>query len=212
MQKLSTRFILLGCILAVFLPVRYYAARAAAAALPQVDVSRLPRTIGRWVAVDVPMEQKVRDILETDEVLLRQYSDGAGRSVGVAIVYYADSERVALHLPESCLMGHGSRLSGRQPETIAVRGGHVPAMKLVIERGSARDFVIYYFQSGRYHTASYLDFRVRMLLNRLSGKQAGCSLVRFSASIPGDRSGKECLALLHEFIGEISGVVDDFLP
>lgn len=212
MQELRTRYIVLACVLAAFVPFRHYAARVTAVSPRCVDVSRLPRIIGKWKAVDAPVEQKVRDILETDAVLIRGYADGKGGAVGLALVYYADAERVALHLPESCLMGRGSRLADRKPETIMARGRRGSAMRLMIERGSGKDIIIYYFQTAGFHTASYFDFRIKMLLNRLAGKQTGCALVRFSVSVPPGMTSEHYLALLHEFILSSAGIIDDFLP
>ncbi|MHB9155764.1 MAG: exosortase C-terminal domain/associated protein EpsI, partial [Endomicrobiales bacterium] len=68
----------------------------------------IPFIIGEWRGREIYFRDEVRGILETDSVLMREYRR-AGRRVRLAIVYYADA-RVALHLPESCYTGQGSRI------------------------------------------------------------------------------------------------------
>jgi EpsI family protein len=175
------------------------------------DISALPMSIEGWKGYDVAFGQEVKDILETEDIVLREYADGAGSHVGLAVVYYADSERVALHLPESCLMGKGSRLAGRKRELVNGSSESFSAMRLTTEGDRGKDVVIYYFQTGGYRTASYFDFRSRMVADRLANKPRGGALVRVSTAIPEGGTEEGAVLLLHGFIRLVSPELDERL-
>ncbi len=211
MQGLKARFFVLLFVL--------FAAAAAAAFIqgePRLspgflDVSRFPAIQG-WTGVEVPVERGVKELLETEDVLLREYRDGSGVTVGLALVYYADPERIALHLPESCLLGHGSRLVDRKPAVVHGPGGDFPCMRLVTETPGGKAFVLYYFQTGGYHTGSYLGFRAALLTNRLKGNLAGGALVRFSMPLVPGMTEERCMKLLESFAASAAGTIDRYLP
>jgi EpsI family protein len=210
MQAMKTRLIVITLVLAASCAARIAVSGSSTEPVTAVNIAALPRDIGTWRGTDYPVEKEVRDILETDSVLLREYSAPSEAKIGLAVVYYRNGEKVALHLPESCLLGHGTRLADRRPENI-IFGGRtaLPAIRLVTESENGRSFIIYYFQTGCFHTGSYLRFREKMLFNRLKGKPSGGALVRFSTTAG---SGEAGLQDLHDFIRAASGVIDGCLP
>jgi EpsI family protein len=215
-QKLKERYLLLVFILITFsagkLAVDNRLAHGRIAAR-KIDVSLFPRLLGKWNSVVFQVDRSVNAILETDDVLIREYRDPAGAAVGLALVYYSDGEKVALHLPESCLLGHGTRLADRTTEKLTLSGsGDFSAVKLITESERGKDIVIYYFHTAGYHTGSYFDFRRKMLLNRISGKPGGGALVRFTVSVTPGTPEEKSIALLHEFIAQAATAIDDFLP
>jgi EpsI family protein len=210
---LKARFVILGCVLAACAGASLYAGSVPERAASYFRVSDFPRVIEGWSSRECGVENGTREILETDAVLVREFTDGSGVRIGLVLVYYPSEEKVALHLPESCLLGHGSRLSDRGSAKIR-RGaqGDFPCMKLVTESGAGKSRVLYYFQTGRYHTGSYLDFRATMLMRQLSGRREGGALVRFSAAAEPGVADERCERALEEFAAAASLAVDRCMP
>src|SRR5207244_33812 len=65
----------------------------------------VPARLGAWQGTDLPIDARVHDLLETDDVLLRRYRSAADL-VDVLVVHAADSRKVA-HPPEICFAGGG---------------------------------------------------------------------------------------------------------
>ncbi len=66
----------------------------------EIDLSKIPLDIGEWRGKEIPIDKQTKDILETNSVLIREYTNSKDDAISLAIVYYKDS-RIAFHLPES---------------------------------------------------------------------------------------------------------------
>ncbi|MGE5308182.1 MAG: exosortase C-terminal domain/associated protein EpsI, partial [Deltaproteobacteria bacterium] len=183
MQDVKSRYALSVSIIAVFAAVSL-CLPAARTPLKTFEIGSFPLAVAGWAGREINVDSSVKDILETDAVLLREYRPARGPAVGLCLVYYSDGEKVALHLPESCLMGQGSRLRSHTQQMVKMHGEPVEATRMEVESPRGRDIVLYYFQTSGLRTSSYFDFRTRMLLNRIRGKRSGGALVRFSVHVP----------------------------
>lgn len=174
-----------------------------------VDIRGIPLEAGRWRGRELPVERQVKAILETEGVIMRAYDDGAGHEVGLAVVYYPGNS-VALHLPESCLSGHGSRLVGHR-ERLVIAGTRTVRLTQMMTRAAdgTGTLIMYYFQAGDHITRSYLSFRRHMLLSRLRGARCGGALVRYTA--PAGNDTEAAAAVLEDFIGSMAGCLGQFL-
>ena len=210
MQKFHIRCLILVAVLVIFSVLFLFTQYRTPQAWPQVDISDIPLKIGEWQGKEIEVNQNTKDILETDAVLMREYTNSKGDRIALAVVYYKDS-RVALHLPESCLMGQGSRLTERNATPIILSNGtKFNAMQIITKSSSANFIMIYYFQTRDYMTASYFNFRKRMLLDRIRNKSASGALVRFSIDTKLDEMDKKN-QILKEFIGAIGLIITQYL-
>jgi EpsI family protein len=173
-----------------------------------IDISKIPLNIGGWQGKDITVDEKTKDILETESVLMRKYVKG-NNLVWVAIVYYKDS-RVALHLPESCYTGQGSHIAKREIEEISIPGiNKFYANKLLLKGNKGNQVIIYYFEAGDVRTGSYQTMRWQMMLNKLKSKNNSGALVRFSAPI--EQNPDETLKTLKKFINELGPLLSKYL-
>jgi len=176
----------------------------------EIDLTKLPLEIGQWKGKDLPVEQNIRDILETNMVMIREYFNKSGVGIVVAVVYYKDS-RVALHLPESCLLGFGSVLTERSLLEINIPGEkNFFANRLQIENSLGKYSVLYFYQAKDFFTASYYKFRLRMLLHKIRGLDKSGALVRFTIFV-GDSPFKTKEMLLQEFVGDFAPILPKYL-
>lgn len=176
-----------------------------------VDISKIPFNIGDWRGEEILVDRQTKDILETNSVLMRKYVNLKNdERIDLAVVYYQNS-RIAFHLPESCLLGHGSRLSNREIEKINLSNGeNFFATRLTIKNDFGNNLVVYYFETGTLRTSSYLSFRWEMLLNKLKGRNTSGALVRFSIVTTGDNSENK-LQTLKKFISDIGIMLPKYL-
>src|SRR5689334_13870698 len=81
----------------------------------ELKANHLPMAIAGWFGQVLPIEQYVKDILETDDVVQRYYSsaDHPEAPVLMAIVYSPDNRRVA-HPPEVCYTGAGWEMTSKR--------------------------------------------------------------------------------------------------
>lgn len=180
MQGFRLRYIILIGILTFFFGIITWLQFRQPQQRTSVDISKIPFNIGEWKAEEIPVDKQTKDILETESVLMREYVNSKDEKILLAIVYYKDT-RVALHLPESCLMGQGSRLTDRKPEKIEISNDNYFYANQIITKGNrGNNLVFYYFETGSLRTNSYFKFRWQMLLNKLKGRSTSGALIRFS--------------------------------
>jgi EpsI family protein len=169
------------------------------------DISNIPMTIGDWKSEDVPVYDETRNVLETDAILMRNYHN-AGKQVLLAVVYYRDS-RVALHLPESCYTGQGSQIVERGREKI----GNFYANRFLLEGNKGNKMVMYYFLTGNYITGSYGSMRLKMMQNRILGKDTGCALVRLTIQRSESDIPSSDVTTLRNFAQTLNTILPRFL-
>ena len=208
-QKFNIRYFILVGILLIFSNLTFHIQYRSSEALTGADISCIPLKIGDWQGKDISIGEKTKDILETDSVLMRTYVNSDGKELLLAIVYYKDS-RVALHLPESCGLGQGSRIIERTKEKIILGGEYdFYANKLLFKSDKKSEVMLYYFETGNIRTSSYKTLRLNMMINKLRSKSNSGALIRFSASIKDDSN--KTTEMLKQFIKEISPLLPEHL-
>lgn len=170
-------------------------------------VSELPLFIGEFSGRELTVNQTVKDILETPNVMMREYAGPDGIPVTLAIVYY-EQYRVSFHLPEGCMTGIGSVISASGKERI---GGEPPiiANKLILKQSEGAEFVYYFFLVGDLITPSYPEMRLKLMTERLKGRNPGAALVRFSAKASGKE--EDALSVLRDFGRQLTPLLPQYL-
>lgn len=147
----------------------------------QTRAEQLPLELGDWFGVEEPVDDYVKRILETDDVVQRSYSRLGGSAsppVLFAVVYSPDNRRVA-HPPEVCYRGAGWEVTDKRRVEYA---GLPPMIRLLLDSGSRRDLVTYCYKSGDQITANYYRQQANIIFNQLLGRSTASALIRFSTS------------------------------
>ena len=146
-----------------------------------VKAGLLPLQLGDWVGREVPIDDKVKQILETDDVVQRVYASPLWQNVPVhlAVVFSPDNRRVA-HPPEICYRGEGWEVTAKS--TIHAQG--LPELRrVVLGTAGHRDLVLYCFKAGEDITANYYRQQINIIVNQLRLKATSSALIRFSTAI-----------------------------
>lgn len=194
--------LLFACVvgLMAYLPVRFDTTA-------QIKIADLPKTIGDWQATDIPLTKLDYEILETTNLVMRQYKDPAGTSIYLYIVYSNDNRKV-VHPPEVCYMGSGATVAEKGALQISPR---IRANKMVTESAGGRQLVAYWYKAGQFYTDNYFQNQLKIVWRRTFGKSTSAALIRVSLDIKG---GDEAAAveLIRKFCGQLEPLLAKYAP
>ena len=171
----------------------------------QVRLEDIPMELGEWKGKDMPITERVYQILETEDVLMREYINSRGEKVDLAIVY-SGASRAAFHPPEICYLGGGRELLNKNLETVEIGGSGenstLRANKILMKDSFGKEIAWYWFTVGSKVTENYYLQQCYFIWNELSRNPAGGSLIRVSARTTSndisqaDALGKDFIRLL----------------
>ena len=143
------------------------------------SVKPVPMTVGPWIGKALTVQQRVRDILETDAVAIVEYRQGEAPPIWLAQVS-GFGNRAAFHPPELCYVGSHFEVLERGPVTLALNGRSVPVMRLVIRQDAQRFEAWYWFTANGRVTPNYYQQQMWLLTDSMRGKPISGELVRIS--------------------------------
>ncbi len=144
------------------------------------SLKNIPYRIGEWEGKDVSVSDRTYEILETRDVLVREYTDKEGDSVALAIVY-SDNNRDSFHPPEYCYLGGGAQLIEKGKDVISLDGNMMFYMnKLVMNPVKNGLRVWYWYSVGDRFIANYYVQQLLFLWDALRGINNGGALIRVS--------------------------------
>ncbi|MEK6567866.1 MAG: exosortase C-terminal domain/associated protein EpsI [Candidatus Omnitrophota bacterium] len=177
----------------------------------QVRLEDIPMELGEWKGMDLPITKRVYKILETEDVLMREYINTKGEKVSLAIVY-SGASRAAFHPPEICYLGDGRELLAKNQEIVETRGPvenqNLRTNKLLMKDRHGQEIAWYWFTAGDKVTENYYLQQCYFTWNELSRNPAGGSLIRVSARTASndpsqaDATGKDFIKQLAPLLAE----------
>ena len=156
MQRINPRYLNLVVILLIMTGISFFFSSFQKIKVEKVDISGLPNKFENWQGKDLFIEKEILDVLRTDSVLMRDYTNETGKKITLTIVYYQDN-RVDFHLPEACSVGEGSDIYEKRKETLLLGKEKEPqALNLLLVKSNrSSQIILYYFESGKFITDNY---------------------------------------------------------
>jgi EpsI family protein len=153
---------------------------AAGTAMPR-SLSVTDRTLHGY---DLRVTQNVKNILETDDILLRRYAAPGVPYRDFWLVFSGDN-RKGTHPPDVCIEGGGGDIVAKAPVTLKdVEGrGDVPCREIIAQNGKKRHYYLYTFRCGDEYTPSFWKQQWTILVNGLLQRNASGALVEVSTPI-----------------------------
>jgi EpsI family protein len=166
-------------------------------------IAQIPLHFGQWQGKDLPLEEKIYEVLETRSIIHRSYSSPSGESVFLSIVYYTET-KVDFHAPEGCLAGQGVQVTKEEkvislhPEGREIQLG----LNQLVRREEGTDTLVYYFyKAGKFLGQNYVRLRFNLVVNKLTSEEKSGSLIRVTAPIaPGPDGEEKAAATLRNFL------------
>lgn len=170
-------------------------------------IKNFPLEVGNWKAQDIPLGQRIYDLLETKNLIMRDYQDPQGRKINLYVIYSRDNRKVS-HPPEICLQGDGATVVEKTPLKIS---SSINANKLVMEMKAGREIAVYWYKAGSHYTANYVDQQFRMSWDRLLGKKTSLAMIRVIAVVE-NNNDQEALSRIREFSALIEPLLSKYAP
>lgn len=179
----------------------------------QIGLENIPVQIGGWKGKDIPISERVYKILETKDVLTREYSNARGGRVDLTIVYSGTS-RAAFHPPEICYLGGGRELLNKNQEEIEIGGpgknSRLRANKLLMKDKFGLEIAWYWFTAGSKVTENYYLQQCYFIRDELRRNPVGGSLIRVSTRTVSD-DPLQADALGRDFIRQLVPLLPDYI-
>lgn len=194
--------ILIAVAVMVNLPAKFDATHEA-------QMSEFPKKIGDWEGEDLELKESDYAILETRNLIMRNYKNlTRGEEVNLYIIYSADNRR-ALHPPEICYTGGGAGTI--LEKGVVALNADFKANKFVIENKNLSQLVVYWFKSGNLSTYSYIYQQLKAVKDRLLQKKTAGAMIRISTTID-LHSPNKALNLIKSFSESIIPAIAQYVP
>ena len=175
----------------------------------EAKVSNFPMIIGQWQGKDIPIPERDYEILETRNLIIREYKNQiSGESIMLYIIYSAADNRRALHPPEICYTGAGAAIEGKSVIPVI---GLIKANKFTIKTENSRQLVIYWFKSAGLNTYSYLKQQMKMVTDAMLKGRATGAMIRISTNI-GDGDEGAALEVIRSFCAQVEPLLAQYVP
>lgn len=180
---------------------------------PRRPLSDIPRVLGDWRGKDFPLENRIVRAVGVDDYLYRVYTDPRGHLVEVYVGYYG-SQRTGdtIHSPKNCLPGAGWRpVRGGRLALEVPGGGRITANEYLVEKGLAREMVLYWYQGRGRTVASEYWGKVWLVVDAIARSRTDGALVRIStpAEDGEEKSRARAVALAQAVYSSLAGVIPD---
>jgi len=157
----------------------------------KVAAEAVPKTLrvaGRQLrGRDIPVPRYVMDILETEDILRRQYTTQGNPPIEFQLVFSEDN-RKGTHPPDVCLEGGGWDIVAKAPLSLTnvESRGLVPCREIIARKANQRRYHLYTYCCGDVYTASFWEQQLRILLNGLLNRNASGALIEVSTPVNDD--------------------------
>jgi len=208
--KTNKQFIIVLSILIAVLAISIPAYFIVPSAKEEALVSKFPMQIGGWKGLDLPVEENTFAVLETRNLILREYSRGDAK-VYLYIIYSQDNRKVS-HPPEVCLEGSGITVIKTEKIPLELAGARqIIANKLTVEKEGINNIIVYWYKTGEYYLDNYLKQQMKVALASLQFKRTSGAMIRFSAEVIPTVPNK-AMEDIRAFVKEASAYFSQIIP
>ena len=176
-----------------------------------------PETLGAWSIEDwMRLSPAEATALGADDYISAIYEDrdghGSDGDIELLIAYYEDQSQGGIHSPRICLPGGGWEVDEISVTEIALDGLEIPLTRAVIQKGTTRRLVYYWFEQhgGR----SAIDWQAKLALVRggiLHGRTDG-ALVRLVTPVRPGEGIEQADMRLQDMLAPLMAELNRFVP
>jgi EpsI family protein len=170
-----------------------------------LNINKFPKTIEGWSGKDLAMTEREYDMLETRNLISREYVDKSGKKLYLFIIY-SETNRSVFHPPEACLLGSGVTVAGKEIETGKSGKFSFSTNRLSIEKGAQKEMMLYSYKAGDIYTSNFYLQQSYLALQQIFGKRSPGATIRVSMLI--DRDEKTTTQTLKKFLATSIKIFD----
>lgn len=170
-----------------------------------VDIRAFPYIIGDWKGKEFEVTEKEYSILETRNLIMREYVNPLSEKLLVFIIY-SETNRSVFHPPEVCLMGSGVEIVDKKIETLNYNNRAFSANKLYTEKDNNKWLGLYCYKADSLHTDKYYLQQAYFAFSQLFKKRVKGATIRVSMAV--GENEETALATLKSFMEESARIID----
>ena len=190
---------------------------------PRSDQAReIPLEVGLWRGIESPIDEATKEILETDDIIIRKYSSDSDDSDVVLAVVYSKSDRKVAHPPPICYTGAGWLVEEEVAVPLELNGVEHEVMRVSIEKYNKRHLVLYWYKCGDDYVGSHEWAQLKQIIVKLKARlgqffgkdlanSSSIALIRISTTI--EKGNDEAAEkLLRDFARYLEPQLREHLP
>jgi EpsI family protein len=189
--------------------------RAGEARVERRELKEFPAQVGKWrqVGTDVRFDKATEQVLRADDYLSRSYAGPDNRVASFYVGYYATQRNGATyHSPLNCLPGSGWTMN--DPATIEIKpaDGSAPfeANRYIIENGSDRQLLVYWYQGRGRKVASEYWGKIYTVIDSAKRRRSDGAMVRIM--VPVANNEQAALNAATTLAADIAPLLPGFVP
>ncbi len=188
------------------------------AAVDRDSFAVFPRSLGDWDQIGPReiLDREVEIALGADDyhqISLR--NPAAPADVGLFMAWYRDQSRGGVHSPEICLPGAGWEIAWlERTDMTPEMDTETPFMinRAVIERGTTRMMVYYWFQQGERRVAWDMAAKFYLMMDGIKTGETDGAIVRLTTLIRDGEADADAEARLRSVLDELVEPLPRFIP
>jgi EpsI family protein len=171
----------------------------------EIDIRMFPYTVGDWKGKELEVAEKTYEILETRNLISREYTNSANDKIFLFIIY-SETNRSVFHPPEVCLMGGGIEIVDKQTESIDYNEKQFSANKLYTQRDNYKGISLYCYKTGKLHTDNFYLQQAYFALGQLLRGHVKGATIRVTMVLKEDEEAQ--LDIMKNFVRESARIID----
>lgn len=171
----------------------------------RIDIRSFPYAVGEWRGRDLEVKEYEYKILETRNLISREYVNSSDLKLYLFIIY-SETNRSVFHPPEVCMVGSGLDITDKQIEKFDVGDKVFTTNKLFAEKGRFKEIILNCYKAGNIYTSNFYLQQAYLMLHQIFAKNVPGATLRVSMAI--GKSQNATLATLKEFLSESAVILD----
>lgn len=179
------------------------------------QLAGFPRVIAGWKGVDQVVDPQELSVLQAGDYLSREYDPADGSDPVYLFIAYFPSQKTGatIHSPRHCLPGSGWSFDSSEYKTFKDSHGHPHRVgEYVIQDGSSKAYVIYWYEAHGRSVASEVAAKWYMISDALTMNRSDGSLVRVITPINAQEGQAAARARAERFVSGLWPELPRFLP
>jgi EpsI family protein len=163
-----------------------------------LEVKVLPYFLGGWKGRDLEPEPGTYDILETHNLVLREYEKKVNKAY--LLVVYSETKRTVFHPPEVCAVGSGLSILKNDSVLISLDGRDISVNEIIASSDQGNQVILYTYVAGDSYVRNYYLQQMYFVFNQIFGKNKSGAMIR--VSMPEGKNREATVVVLKDFMGE----------
>lgn len=165
----------------------------------KLDIRKFPYQVGQWKGHDLEVTEREYNILETRNLISREYVNPSNEAIWLFIIY-SETNRSVFHPPEMCLLGSGLNMIDKTREDMDSKGHKISANKLYLEKGDYRELTLYCYKAGNLYTSNFYMQQAYLITHQIFGRPLAGATIRVAMPLAKDE--QIILPVMKDFLKE----------